>query len=144
MEPLNSQWPSSQRRFISPYNSLMWTYAPPGPLVQLSGQNEHAQNSLTLSKLQTQWLLAHLSLIYLVKGNANAKWSCTSRSCAGPCVPGAGSRGCPELGALLGTASSDTGLVFGCKMKQISVRFWLWGIAEQGWLFSFRVWKYLI
>lgn len=87
MEPLNSQWPTSQRRFISPYNGLMWTYAPPGSLVQLSGQNEHVQNSLTLSKLQTQWLLARFNLIYLVKDNANAKLSCTSRSCAGSCLP---------------------------------------------------------
>lgn len=87
MEPLNGQWPSSQGRFTSPYNSLMWTYAPPGPLVQLSGQNEHVQNSLTLSKFHTQWLLAHFNLIYLVKDNANAKLSCTSKSCAGSCLP---------------------------------------------------------
>lgn len=147
MEPLNSQWPCSQRRFIFPYNSLMWTYTPPGSLVQLSGQNEHVQNSLTLSTLQTQWLLAHFNLIYLVKGNANAKLSCTSRSCAGSCLPETACRGCPELSelvALLCTALSDTGLTFGHKVKQISIKSWLWGITEQHSLLSFRVREYLM
>lgn len=123
----------------------MWTYAPPGPLVQLSGQNEHVQNSPTLSKLQTQWLLAHFNLIYLVKENCNAKLSCSSNSCAGPACQRLCLQGLPwavRAGGSAVLSSSDTGLTSWCKMKQISVKLWLWGIIEQHSLFSCRVRKY--
>jgi len=82
-------------------------------------------STLSYSKLQTQWLLPHFNLMYLVKDNANAKLSCNSKSHVGSCLQETVFRDCPELSelvVLLCRRLCDTVLALGHKMKCISVK----------------------
>lgn len=118
---------------------------PQGPLSSWVAKMNMLRTLLLSANSRPSGCLHILIWFILSRISPMPNWAAAANPVQGPACQRLCLQGLPWAVRAGGSAvliSSDTAITSGCKMRQISVKLWLWGITEQHSLFSFRVRKY--